>query len=60
MRHCLTVIAGAALTASPAFVSALPHDYQATASAMIAALVAIYHLYQPVPGAEKNEGKGTN
>jgi len=38
------------MTAAPAFISAVPHEYQAAGSTIIAMGSALYHLYQPVPG----------
>lgn len=36
-------------TAAPLVLPALPLPYQALASALIATLASIYHLYQPPP-----------
>lgn len=45
----LTVIIGALLTITPQLLSVVPTRYSDVASAIIAALVAAWHLYQPVP-----------
>jgi hypothetical protein len=51
MPSWATILIAAGLAALPTFISALPPDYAAAASATIAALASVYHLYQPVPGA---------
>ncbi|MBV8359375.1 MAG: hypothetical protein JO189_15780 [Deltaproteobacteria bacterium] len=45
----MTIVAGALLTVAPQAIGTLPAPYRDTASAVLAALVAMYHLYQPSP-----------
>ena len=47
-----TILIAAGLAALPGFIAALPPDYAAAASAIVAALASLYHLYQPVPGVK--------
>jgi hypothetical protein len=54
----VTVLIAAGATALPTFISSLPLEYAAVASAVIAALASIYHLYQPVPGTEAGAAQG--
>lgn len=49
MPAWLTIILTGLATAAPAFISAVPHEYQAAGSAIIAMGAAIYHLFQPSP-----------
>jgi hypothetical protein len=50
MPSWATILIAAGLVALPTFISALPPEYAAAASAIVAALASVYHLYQPVPG----------
>jgi hypothetical protein len=45
----LTVTAGAFLAVAPQMLSVVPSPYRDLASAVIAGMVAAWHLYQPVP-----------
>jgi hypothetical protein len=44
-----TVLIGAVLTIAPQLIPTLPAPVQDIASALLAAAVAAWHLYQPVP-----------
>ena len=50
MPAWLTLVIGTAITAAPQFISILPHELQATATAVLAMGTGVYHLFQPVPG----------
>jgi hypothetical protein len=45
----LTVVAGAALSAAPTFLSFLPPPISAALTGLIALGTGAYHLYQPAP-----------
>jgi hypothetical protein len=47
----LTVVIGGALTVVPQILSVVPAPYSELASAVLAAAVAGWHLYQPSPSA---------
>jgi hypothetical protein len=49
MAYFTSILAGVA-AASPLLTN-LPHSWQALASAIIASAGALYHLFQPQPGA---------
>lgn len=48
----LTVLAGAALSAAPTFISFLPPQVSGLVTAIVAAGTGAYHLYQPTPGSK--------
>jgi hypothetical protein len=47
-----TIIIGALLTVAPQIIGTLPAGSREAATAILAAVVAIYHLYQPNPSAK--------
>jgi hypothetical protein len=49
----ITVIGGAIITVLPTITSVIPPPYSELASAVLAAIVAGWHLYQPTPSASK-------
>ena len=49
MKNTLTTILVGLLAAAPQFVATLPADDKALATALLAFLGALYHLYQPSP-----------
>jgi hypothetical protein len=49
----ITVIGGAIISILPTITSVIPSPYNDLASAMLAAIVAAWHLYQPTPSAGK-------
>jgi hypothetical protein len=49
MTPWLTLVAGAAVSAAPTFVSFLPPELQGILTAVLALGTGAYHLYQPVP-----------
>jgi hypothetical protein len=51
----LTVIIGALLTITPQLLAVVPAPYSDVASAVIAACVAAWHLYQPAPSSSSNK-----
>jgi hypothetical protein len=51
MPTIFTVLAGAALSAAPTFVSFLPHELAGTLTAVFALATGVYHLFQPAPGS---------
>jgi hypothetical protein len=50
-QHIATIAAGALLTVTPQLIAALPDKYRDLGTALVAALVAAWHLYQPIPSA---------
>jgi hypothetical protein len=57
MPAWFTVLIGALMTVLPQFIGNLPEPYKGAVTAIIAAAVAIYHLFQPPPGSAP-KGKG--
>jgi hypothetical protein len=53
LRHIATISIGALLTVTPQIVAALPPKYRDLGTALVAALVAAWHLYQPSPSGSK-------
>ena len=51
MLPWFTLVAGAALSAAPTFLSFLPPELQGILTAVLALGTGAYHLFQPVPGA---------
>jgi len=47
----LTLVAGAALSAAPTFLSFLPPELSGILTAVVALGTGTYHLYQPAPSA---------
>ena len=47
----VTLVAGAAVSAAPTFVSFQPPELQGMLTAILALGTGAYHLYQPTPGA---------
>lgn len=50
----LTLVAGAALSAAPSFLSFLPSQISGPLTAIVALGTGVYHLYQPTPGTPTN------
>jgi hypothetical protein len=53
----ITVIGGAIITILPTITSVIPSPYNELASAIAAALVASFHLYQPAPSSTPSASK---
>ena len=51
----LTVLAGAALSAAPTFISFLPPQISPIITGIMALGTGAYHLYQPVPGTTSKQ-----
>ena len=49
MPTWVTLVAGAAVSAAPTFVSFLPPELQGLLTAILALGTGAYHLYQPTP-----------
>ncbi len=49
----ITVVGGAIITILPTITSVIPSPYSELASAVMAAIVAAWHLYQPAPSSSK-------
>jgi len=49
----ITVIGGAVITILPQIVASVPEADKALASAVLAAILAAWHLYQPSPSDPK-------
>jgi hypothetical protein len=47
----ITIIGGAMLTVLPQIVSSVPDTYKDVATAGLAVVVALWHLYQPAPNS---------
>jgi len=52
-KNIVTLILGTTLTMAPQFIAAIPQPYATCATAAIALLAAIYHLFQPSPNGSK-------
>jgi hypothetical protein len=52
-QNIATIAAGALLTVTPQIIAVLPGKYRDLGTALIAALVAAWHLYQPIPSEKK-------
>jgi hypothetical protein len=50
-QNIATIACGALLTVTPQIIAVLPDKYRDLGTALIAALVAAWHLYQPSPTA---------
>lgn len=50
-ENLITVIAGALLSVAPQIITALPAAERNAATAILAAAVSIWHLYQPSPSS---------
>jgi len=51
-QNLITVVGGALLTVLPQVIGALPAPYKDIASAVIAAAMSMWHLYQPAPSGK--------
>ena len=49
--NVITIVLGALITVLPQLTPAVPESYRAAATAIAAALVTLWHLYQPSPSA---------
>lgn len=49
MKNTITVLLGGLLAVLPQAITTLPHGYAELATAVIAVLSALYHLFQPAP-----------
>jgi hypothetical protein len=49
MKNTITLLLSAAITVGPQFIPALPANYKDAATAALAFLSALYHLYQSSP-----------
>jgi hypothetical protein len=52
-QNVATICGGALLTVAPQIIAVLPGKYRDLATALIAALVAAWHLYQPSPSQQR-------
>jgi hypothetical protein len=52
-KNWITIIGGAFITILPQIVDAVPPDFKPVASAILAAILAAWHLYQPAPTGAK-------
>jgi len=48
--NVITILLGALVTVLPQLAPAVPEPYTAAATAIVAGLVMLWHLYQPSPG----------
>ena len=51
----ITVVGGAIITILPQIIDAVPADLKPVASAILAAILAAWHLYQPTPSATSSK-----
>lgn len=51
--NLLTILAGVAGTIAPMLTSVIPPPYNVAASAVVAAISAVYHLFAPSPSARR-------
>ena len=51
--NLLTIVGGAVLTVLPQVVASIPSPYKDVATAALAAVVSVYHLWQPSPSSAK-------
>jgi hypothetical protein len=56
-EHIATIAIGALLTVMPQVVATLPPKYRDLGTALIAALVSAWHLYQPSPNTSQEAEK---
>jgi hypothetical protein len=53
LQHIATIAIGALLTVTPQMIAMLSPKYRDLGTALVAALVAAWHLYQPSPSESK-------